>query len=941
MTPSAFRPPPSDIAFIVVKYLYNILANSNTFLIFRFPVLLSHSTDLLLVHDMPSKVRDRDRDRDRDQDAPKSRDKQRHRTSRRRSSTKDPEKPVANPERRSSHASPSVKRTNSTSIPELDRTASAGSPFGSKTSLPYPSFSKAHSKEAVGSREDVVNPRYSYYTPDPTDLDRSKEQSSEVENQNAAAVAPPSPPLTTVEQAIMEDQVTASPLSDEAEDQKIGEEKIKNPILEAKQETKKTIKSNKEDPTITVERKRTDLQRAADDLKRRLQRGKSSMLSEEQSSRPSSRSKSKKSQEEFASEAKSSASSRKPKSGTPSKSIPQLVAVEDTASLSTPRKPSSEITSPIMESETPTESIIDSDATSVAPNQPNVQQPSVSTADGQLSSITTESLTRAPAILETSFLPSGKQTPGFVINGDEGTPGPFDNSPAPPPPPPPPEMPYQVPRVDYLMYNGGLTQNVSKALLCAGQPLQMTQADPQLNMPVSAQVERFFAPFNNLLDDYSKVISQNGSLAVATGYRSIARRLLDRLEVVFARDISSEVCTCIICEASPLRDESFESEKGVSWGGILEFVCGRQERPSWPPFVLDPAESGLGISTIGQQAPMQNLDIDVPEEFRDHYIRQSKKTKLSVDKWLANQVESPTSPPQDVDDETLTFAMLTRLEPEQRPIFSTLVGIAPTRPPSRTATPLMVPRSSLLENTGLAIQRLYSLSAPPRDPESAVYLLSNPSMHNVLATLAAISDGEWEILTSGRFDGFLRSGAEDHSTSLPPPTQPLSRGPSAASRTAPSTPFSRGTTPFSRGPTPSPASVGAPVALDEETEIAVLAEVEREIYLGMEALEDAFEALHCKAETVRSALRERGAGLSMASERRRGARDLDARMGTPASANLYGSETETDDGFDDGASELAPDDSASNVSRSRHRRPKRRTERRTPAPVEEEYEGSE
>ena len=106
----------------------------------------------------------------------------------------------------------------------------------------------------------------------------------------------------------------------------------------------------------------------------------------------------------------------------------------------------------------------------------------------------------------------------------------------------------------------------------------------------------------------------------------------------------------------------------------------------------------------------------------------------------------------------------------------------------------------------------------------------------------------------------------------------------------------------------------------------------------MEALEDGFEALHSKAEVVRRALRERGAGLSIASQRREGSQDLDARLGTPAFAGGYAWENETDDGFDDGMSELAPDDSASSVSRSRQRRPKRRTERRTPALVEEEGE---
>ena len=496
-------------------------------------------------------------------------------------------------------------------------------------------------------------------------------------------------------------------------------------------------------------------------------------------------------------------------------------------------------------------------------------------------------------------------------------------------------MPYQVPKVDYLMLNGGLPQNIPRTLLDAGQPVQASQNVPPT---VAAQVDRFFAPFNNLLDDYTNVITRNGSLAVATGYRSIARRLLDRLEAVFARDISSETCTCIICMSKPIIGQ-VEDERGVSWGEILEYVCGRQELPPWPAFTLDASQLGLGITVEEHKPSMQNLDVDVPEEFRDHYLRQSKKTKHSVDRWLASQPDNPTTAPQDIDDETLTFAMLTRLLPEQRPYFSALLGVTPSRPASRVATPFKVEKSDLLEKTGLAIQRLYRLAKTPRDPESAMYLITNPPLHNVLATLAAISDGEWEILTSGRFDGFLRSGA-DEATSTP--THSVSRQPSRGP--TPATNPSRGATPFSHGPTPAPASVGAPVAIDEETEIAVLAEVEREIYLSMEAFEDAFEALHLKAETVRRQLRERGAGLSIASQARRGSCNLDARLGTPASGfgGANGWESETDDGIDDGISEIAPDDSASNVSRSRMRRPKRRNERRTPALVEEEEEeGSE
>jgi hypothetical protein len=147
------------------------------------------------------------------------------------------------------------------------------------------------------------------------------------------------------------------------------------------------------------------------------------------------------------------------------------------------------------------------------------------------------------------------------------------------------------------------------------------------------------------------------------------------------------------------------------------------------------------------------------------------------------------------------------------------------------------------------------------------------------------------------------------------------------------------------------AQYGAPIALDEEMELATLAEIERDIYAGMEAMEDAFETLHLKAEIVRRALRERSAGLAAAAQRRRGTNGVpEVRMGTPASGvsafDQLGNATsgrwdaETDDGLGDwdAISEIQPDDSASNISSARRRRPKRRNERRTPALIEEEDE---
>ncbi|MCJ1470021.1 hypothetical protein MMC07_008666 [Pseudocyphellaria aurata] len=869
---------------------------------------------------MPSKTRDKGRDHNAD--TSKSKEKRHRSSGSRRSSAKDPDKASHTSERRHSHVSPSVKRTASMPIAELEQGGRSDSPRGSRSNLPYPSFSKAHSKEEIGSRENVVGKRVSYYTPDPTDLDRTQTESDNGGKPNTTG-APPSPPLTTVEQISEDPKTVTPPLADE-------DQRRASPAID--QDVRKRPSANvaKEGWTVRVERKKTDLQKNAEDLKRRLQERSNAPSGKVDRRSPLSRSRNSQREPKDVVESSSTVKSKldqRPKLKPPP-------AKGEAVSTSTCQNPFSLAGSSTTDNETTTESTIDSDATSIAPEQLHLQPPSVALRSPSWTADSDSPPT--PILLESSLPPSRKSTP-VVVNGDHATPVLFHDSPAPPPPPPPPSMPFQMPRVDYLMHNGGLNQSVPRTLLGAGQPLQAPA------QTASAQVDQFFAPFNDLLDDYSKVIARSGSLAVATGYRSIARRLLDRLEAVFARDISSETCACIACESSPMTAEDVQNQQGVSWGEILEYVCGRQELPQWPPFVLNSVQGGLGISGEDQK-PMQNLDIDVPEEFRDHYVRQSKKTKQSVDNWLASQPDSPIGAPTDVDDETLTFAMLTRLEPEQRPIFSSLVGVAPSRPPSRASASLMSPRSSLLETTGLAIQRLYRLDTPPRDPESAIYLLTNPTLHNVLATLAAISDHEWEILTSGRFDGFLRSGAEDHPNHIAQ-AHPQSRGPTPA-RMTPSVPNSRNPTPFSRNQTPASGSVGAPVSLDEETEIAVLAEIEREIFLGMEALEDAFEALHSKAETVRCALRERGAGLSMAAQSRRGSGNLDARIGTPADGTgsgrgIYGWDSETDDGIEDGMSELAPDDSASNVSRSRTRRPKRRTERRTPAPVEEEDEGSE
>lgn len=623
---------------------------------------------------------------------------------------------------------------------------------------------------------------------------------------------------------------------------------------------------------------------------------------------------------------------RKSRSMTPVKGAPLAPAVESVSTVLSNRRRGRSI------------SPASSSRTSIAPQQPKLQAPFCPPAiDEVLPSVESPSLPHTPTFRGTPL--SNNDTPSLT----PAWPRPFsvglsDDSPRPPPPPPPPPLiPATAPRVDYLMQHGGLPHPVPKEYLHAyddKRPVRFSIGDLPDPTAMSREAESFFAPFSKLLEDYAKVMSKNGSIAVATGYRSIARRLLDRLETVFARDISSEICNCVMCTAQD-RSGGSEGEVGVSWGEILEYVSGRQELPQWPPFILLVHSDGLGISPADFKAPMQKLDIDVPDEYREHYIRQSKKTKQSVDHWLAGQMDA-TGPPDEADDDTLTFAILTHLDSDERSSLSQLLGVPSSRPPSialgtKAAPSTNDPTTDFLSRTGLAIQRLYRLPSRPRLPESALYLLKNHHLHDVLATLAAISDGEWDILTSGRFDGFLRSGAYDALTMSPPVPIPIpipSRGSTPAN-------LSRSYSGSHQPATPGPGSTGAPVAMDEETEIATLAEVEREIFVGMEALEDAFEALHVRAETVRRNLRERGAGLAVQAQARKGANAavLEARLGTPSVARSW--DSETDDGIDDAISELAPDDSASNISRSRMRRPRRRTERRTPAPVEEGDEDAE
>ena len=818
-------------------------------------------------------------------------------------------------------------------VPEVARTSLPGD-NGSRVSLPYPSFSKAHSKESVlgRSREDVTGSGSSRrnndpITPDATatdlgsDIRRSKSSIDRSDSRKTPVPKddrPPTPPETDLSAERRRSKTSASRLREEYDYDRPNSR------------------------TSGVSR--------------------SSSRREDDRSKLSTKSKA-------TSQTTYMPSIRDPPPPTREPPPPPVVVqtvADDASYLSDDRTTGAR-----------------SAATSVPPKRSVSTKisrvPSPMEADDSPESVQ-DSSPKTPTAATPQFPPpqvfpneKSHQTRHFDIEDNErptptATPMTDLASPPPPPPPPPPALNIQeVPRVDYLLQYGGLQNPVPKHFLS----VVPRQNGTRPSNPPLAGAETMFAPFFNLLDQYQAVINKQGSVAVATGHKSVARRLLDRLEDVFSRDLPAEGCTCIMCEREP------ELHRGLGWGEVLERTGGRVELPPWPPFDL----ANLGINAAEQAADVPprpaspvKLDPDIAEEFRDHYLRQSKKVRSAVDKWMSNCAEVPS--PSEVDDETLAFAMLTSLEEEERPYFNALLsGSKEIQPAVRAPTPMRKSRPDFLVKTGLAIQRIYRLSQVPRDAEAAMHLVKNPLLHDLLSTITDISPQEWEILVSGRFDGFLWSGADADDTTLAA-DDPLSRGATPAGRyfspppsRGPMTPgmgmrhtpsFSRNTTPFSgvysRGATPasfisaSSAATGTgnrqPVSHDEEIEVAVLSEVEREIYQGMEALEDAFEKLHQRAEMVRNALRQRNAGLSMSMQSRRAGR-IDVLPQLSGGSSAYerpawamGEEddaySESDWGGDDFS--IAPEDSASNVASNRHRRPKRRNERRTPAPIEEDAE---
>ncbi|GAB7349493.1 hypothetical protein MBLNU459_g0204t1 [Dothideomycetes sp. NU459] len=917
-----------------------------------------------------STSRDKDRDRDRDRDRDKDKDKDRRRSPKkihRKRSEVEPDRAAGrDPTLRLERSSipdlqlrPGKKVT--MVVPEMDRRSSTGETRVAS----YPSFSKAHSRESTGP--DNSKTKTAVLTPDPTDVSPKRRShdaarprtATSTSTSDAAAArlpsrAPPSPPLTA-------DDPDLNRVSSRS-NSKRASERVMNEAVGGRRSMDSTLRAShhsRNSDSGSIRRKPSSV--SPDSLE--------------------------------TSESDGSTSSSGSRSRSHSGSGPSTAVHETRSAPATDQKPMA-ARIPSTGSNHSSQITADSQATSRAGDwNKGHAHPPTRAAHGEAEAL--DGSWRAPTLnnepmrsgnshhrptpievgggggVATAQYQQANSTPKSAASNSQ-TAAFSPQSTAfsaqttafsaqslsagmPPPPPPPPVLRLQdAPRVDYLLQNGGLVHPIARSFIPPVGSLRSVQANDKrycAPFPISTghsmnDLTDIFGSLGSRVDDLWTVLSKDGSIAAATGYRPVARKMLDRLQSVFCRDLTNEKCHCVVCRNVPRLTYEFS---GYNWGEMLELAAGRQTLPQWPPFTITAADApGLGIS----EAPMQKLDPDVPEEYREHYMRQNARTKRVVQDWLQRHTEVPSSPPADVDNDTLTFAMLTHLDPERRQLFTALMRGMSVTVSSRTPTPANESKNDVLAKAALAIQRAYRLSIPPREPETAMYLLNNPTQHDMLATVAAVTEGEWDILTSGRFDGFLWGGGEALAPA-PGPGYPA-RAPSRGPTTTPLTPFStgapsRGTTPFSplrnvmspdqlgnpppsRGSTPAPGSTGA-VQYDEEMEITVAGEVEQELFRAMEMLEDHLEQVHGRAQAVLDALRLRSSGLIAAARARKGslASEVDVRMGTPASVFEEGSY------LDDAASELAPDDSASNIGFSKRRRA-RRHERRTPAPVEEENE---
>ncbi|KAI5820701.1 hypothetical protein BZA77DRAFT_83026 [Pyronema omphalodes] len=291
--------------------------------------------------------------------------------------------------------------------------------------------------------------------------------------------------------------------------------------------------------------------------------------------------------------------------------------------------------------------------------------------------------------------------------------------------------------IDYLLPNGSLPAPVSGYFHPTHDPCNLDpppgmQGDDEVN-----PVEGIFGHLNFLLENYLQILSAGGSIAVGTGYNSMARRLLDQIGHVFGRDIEVD---------------------GVGWADVLEYLRGGREKPFLCVLPVrgllarqEAAASVVGGRGDDKMASARELAESVVGQVK------IKPAMVKVEQWIA-EVEAVLrmNDPNDNFTEPLTK----QEEQEERLVCEIIEGTL--RNNIKEENQIKQFRRILEDRKfnskiRLGMTRLYSdYSADSiTAPIAALYVLLYPEMTRILLALADVFEDELELINSGRFDSLL------------------------------------------------------------------------------------------------------------------------------------------------------------------------------------------
>ena len=416
--------------------------------------------------------------------------------------------------------------------------------------------------------------------------------------------------------------------------------------------------------------------------------------------------------------------------------------------------------------------------------------------------------------------------------------------------------------IDYLIPNGGLSAPVSGFFHPTSDPFGLApppgaatlrrlgprdntndkdvdiddndnDVDADNDSPYNTNpVAGIFGNLTFLLDSYQAILSSGGSVAVGTGYHPVARRLLERVETLFARDLGVGTAG--------------------GWAQVLEYLRGGRQKPSLcvlpvrgllakrdaPDTVINATNQNHNPANPSpdhadgpqRQPPLANTITITPATTRElaESVVATVKVKpamTKVEQWLeeVEQVLRASHLDDDHDDgnrsndkandkESQAAAAKASEEEEDNVVCEIIEGILKSNTEEGQIKHFRryLEDAALVSSTRLALTRLY----PDHPPESitppivALFLLLHPELHPLLHALANVTSQELELIHSGRFDALL-DGASNV------------------------------------------------VQRDEDEELRVIAALDRRLWTVLEALEDEIEELHTRALVVRRALKSR------------------------------------------------------------------------------------